>query len=123
MWLPGYFPCTRYGVHSAYTFEIAAASTTLRFSCPQILHGHDHQNRISQVKKWNLHLTGERGFLESRGPESFMTGFAHQLFVDGRSTQVCRHSSTFDWLHMITDCSLFIIDCALIWHRKRLVPQ
>lgn len=38
-----------------------------------------------QVVNWKLHIDGELGFILSRGPESFTTGFAHQMFVDGRT--------------------------------------
>jgi len=59
-----------------------------RFIDPQILHGHNQEDRILQVRNWNLHISGESGLLIMNGPENYTTGFAHQLFVDGRMTLV-----------------------------------
>jgi len=58
----------------------------------KVLHGHDDDDRISQARKWHVHLQGAMGFIISRGPESYITGFAHQLFVNSRMTQVSKPS-------------------------------
>ncbi|KAM5341338.1 hypothetical protein ACJ41O_014369 [Fusarium nematophilum] len=62
--------------------------TSKLLSLYEILFGHDLQDRLSQVRNWQLHQDGELGFLASRGPESFTTGFAHRLFSDGRTTLI-----------------------------------
>ncbi|KAL4901559.1 hypothetical protein BDW74DRAFT_181570 [Aspergillus multicolor] len=69
--------------------EVCLATTRL-LSLYEILHGHDidHQQHISQVRNWHTHIQGGMGFMLARGPDSYTSGFAHQLFVDDRSTQV-----------------------------------
>lgn len=62
-----------------------ALATSRLLSVYELLHGHDQRDRLVQVVNWKLHIDGELGFILSRGPESFTTGFAHQMFVDGRT--------------------------------------
>lgn len=48
-----------------------------------------------RVLAWKHHIGGQLAFFLSRGPKSFLSGAAHQLFVDSRinmviSIAICR---------------------------------
>ncbi|KAJ0423215.1 hypothetical protein BJY00DRAFT_310343 [Aspergillus carlsbadensis] len=63
-------------------------ATVRCLSLYEILHGHDLLDHAGQVRKWHTHTQGGLGFVLSRGPESYTSGFAHQVFVDDRATQI-----------------------------------
>ncbi|KAL2859299.1 hypothetical protein BJX68DRAFT_261739 [Aspergillus pseudodeflectus] len=63
-------------------------ATVRCLSLHEILHRHDLQDHVGQVRKWHMHTNGGLGFVLSRGPESYTSGFAHQVFADDRATQI-----------------------------------
>ncbi|KAL3443145.1 hypothetical protein BJX65DRAFT_312166 [Aspergillus insuetus] len=63
-------------------------ATVRCLSLYEILHGHDLQDYVGQARKWHMHTNGGLGLVLSRGPESYTSGFAHQVFADDRATQI-----------------------------------
>ncbi|KAK2787101.1 hypothetical protein FQN52_007367 [Onygenales sp. PD_12] len=50
----------------------------------QIFFGQDDQDRIAQASNWRNHVNGELAVVASQPPETYVSGYLHQLFVDGR---------------------------------------
>ncbi|RDW84254.1 hypothetical protein BP6252_01844 [Coleophoma cylindrospora] len=50
----------------------------------ELLFGANAKQKLAQSEGWMGHALGEKAIILSRTPESFMTRYSHQLFVDGR---------------------------------------
>ncbi|KAK2795132.1 hypothetical protein FQN51_000551 [Onygenales sp. PD_10] len=50
----------------------------------EIFFGQDDQDRIAQASNWRNHVNGELAVVASQPPETYVSGYLHQLFVDGR---------------------------------------
>ncbi|KAK2809698.1 hypothetical protein FQN50_003543 [Emmonsiellopsis sp. PD_5] len=67
--------------HGAYS---SSMDTMLTFVDVQIFFGQDDQDRIAQARNWRNHVNGELAVVTSQSPETYVSGYLHQLFVDGR---------------------------------------
>lgn len=46
--------------------------------------GSGHKDIQTQAKSWVVHTFGEIAILAARGPEKYIYGHSHRLFIDGR---------------------------------------
>ncbi|KAL2371726.1 hypothetical protein RJ035_002320 [Blastomyces gilchristii] len=50
----------------------------------QVFFGQDDEDRIAQARNWRNHINGELAIVTSQPPETYISGYLHQFFVDGR---------------------------------------
>ncbi|SPN99696.1 uncharacterized protein DNG_02547 [Cephalotrichum gorgonifer] len=62
----------------------AVLVTSRLSSLYETLCGHDSQDPMAQARNWRHHLIGELAIIMSYPPETYTSGYMHQLFVDGR---------------------------------------
>ncbi|KAK2787586.1 hypothetical protein FQN53_005036 [Emmonsiellopsis sp. PD_33] len=68
----------------------------------QIFFGQDDQDRIAQASNWRNHVNGELAVVASQPPETYVSGYLHQLFVDGRLHLVRIFHPSFDSEYVTT---------------------
>jgi hypothetical protein len=54
-----------------------------------------NDGEMQQARAWQAHNAGDVALITSRSPYSFMTGYAHELFADGRANLVSRAWSVY----------------------------
>jgi len=48
------------------------------------MYGHDDQNQPAQARNWQKHIHGELALVTSQPPGTYISGYPHQFYVDGR---------------------------------------
>ncbi|KAK4107928.1 hypothetical protein N656DRAFT_784690 [Canariomyces notabilis] len=54
------------------------------FSMYEVHCGHNSLDLLAQAENWRKHIQGELALIMSRPPETYASGYLHQLWVDGR---------------------------------------
>ncbi|PGH05403.1 hypothetical protein GX51_02927 [Blastomyces parvus] len=54
------------------------------YSLYEVFFGQDDEDRIAQARNWRNHINGELAIMTSQPPETYISGYLHQFFVDGR---------------------------------------
>ncbi|KAG5290110.1 GAL4-like Zn(II)2Cys6 (or C6 zinc) binuclear cluster DNA-binding domain protein [Histoplasma ohiense] len=54
------------------------------YSLYEVFFGQDDEDRIAQARNWRHHVNGELAIMTSQPPETYISGYLHQFFVDGR---------------------------------------
>jgi hypothetical protein len=54
------------------------------FASRQVHCGHNSLDLLAQAENWRKHIQGELALIMSRPPETYASGYLHQLWVDGR---------------------------------------
>lgn len=62
------------------------------------------RDTLTQAKSWMAHSSGELAILVARGPDQYIYGRAHRLFVDGR-------------LHLVSKiyCRVYVQELIALW--------
>lgn len=76
--------------------DLAALIVTSRlYGIYEIVFGSVSSDKLVQAQSWRRHSAGELALITSQRPETYRSGFLHQVFVDGRFGLVSIYSPAF----------------------------